>query len=87
LQKTELKEGRVGNAVSTVRVEGVEVRDVVETAIAAVEALDLIGPLDLDIRRDDSGTPVVLEINSRFGANSASAPELLSAVLLEWLGS
>ena len=87
LQKTELKQGRVGNAVSTMRVEGAEVSDVVQTAIAAVEALDLIGPLDLDIRRDDTGTPVVLEVNSRFGANSASAPELLSAVLSEWLGA
>ena len=87
LQKTELKQGRVGNAVSTVRVAGDEVRDVVATAIGAVEALDLIGPLDLDIRRDEAGTPVVLEANSRFGANSASAPELLGAVLREWLAS
>lgn len=87
LQKTELKQGRVGNAVSTVRVDGDEVRDVVATAIGAVEALDLIGPLDLDIRRDDTGTPVVLEVNSRFGANSASAPELLGAVFEEWLAS
>lgn len=87
LRKTELKQGRVGNAVSTVRVDGAEVSDVVETAIAAVEALDLIGPLDLDIRRDDAGTPVLLEVNSRFGANSASAPELLGAVLQEWLSS
>ena len=85
LQKTELKQGRVGNAVSTVRVDGDEVRDVVDTAVAAVEALDLTGPLDLDIRRDDSGTPVVLEINARFGANSAKAPELLGAALGEWL--
>ena len=53
--------------------------------VAAVEALDLTGPLDLDIRRDDSGTPVVLEINARFGANSAKAPELLGAALGEWL--
>lgn len=39
----------------------------------------------MDIRRDADGTPVVLEVNSRFGANSASAPELLAAVLAEWL--
>ena len=50
-------------------------------ALAAVEALGLTGPVDLDIRRMPDGTPVVLEINARFGANSAAAPELLSAVL------
>lgn len=86
LQKTELKQGRVGNAVSTMRVDGPDVSDVVDVAIAAVEAVDLTGPLDLDIRRDQAGTPVVLEINARFGANSAKAPELLGAVLGEWLG-
>lgn len=86
LHKTELKEGRVGNAVSTVRVANETVPDVVATAAATAEALDLVGPLDMDIRRDAAGVPVVLEVNSRFGANSARAPELLGLVLAEWLG-
>ncbi len=85
LQKTELKQGRVGNAVSTVRVEGDDVTDVVATARATAVALGLTGPIDMDIRRDAAGTPVVLEVNSRFGANSAKAPELLGAVLTDWL--
>lgn len=86
LEKTELKQGRVGNAVSTARVDGAGVQDVVAVTVAAVEALGLIGPLDLDVRRDADGRPVVLEINSRFGANSAKAPELLTAALAEWTG-
>lgn len=86
LVKTELKQGRVGNAVSTARVESSDVPDVVEAAVATAEALDLAGPADLDIRRDGAGKPLVLEVNSRFGANSASAPELLEAVLHDWLG-
>ncbi|MDQ7992537.1 MAG: ATP-grasp domain-containing protein [Propionicimonas sp.] len=86
LHKTELKEGRVGNAVSTVRVDNDAVADVVATAAATVAALDLVGPIDMDIRRDEAGVPVVLEVNARFGANSARAPELLTHVLAEWLG-
>jgi carbamoylphosphate synthase large subunit len=86
LEKTELAQGRVGNAVSTRRLTRDAAPDVIAVATAAVEALDLVGPLDLDIRREADGRPVVLEINSRFGANSAAAPELLEAVLSEWLG-
>jgi carbamoyl-phosphate synthase large subunit len=50
-------------------------------AISAAEALGFVGPLDIDIRRRADGTPVVLEINARFGANIAQAPRVLDAVL------
>ena len=50
-------------------------------ALAAVRALGLTGPVDVDVRRLVDGRPVVLEVNARFGANSAAAPELLDAVL------
>jgi carbamoyl-phosphate synthase large subunit len=85
LEKTELAQGAVGNAVSVRRVEEPDVADV---ARRAVVALDLHGPVDLDIRRDHDGVPRVLEVNARFGANSAAAPELLDAVLADldaWL--
>ena len=50
-------------------------------------ALDLVGPVDLDVRRLADGTPVVLEVNSRFGAVSAPAhPSCSAAVLDEWPG-
>lgn len=81
LLKTELKDGAVGNAISVVRVDGPEADDVCAVARAAAEALDLYGPIDIDVRRRADGTPVVLEINARFGANSAHAPELLDAAL------
>ncbi|XRD70569.1 ATP-grasp domain-containing protein [Microbacterium esteraromaticum] len=81
LRKTALKDGAVGNAVSVVRVEGTEDDDVRSVARAAAEALDLHGPIDVDVRRRADGMPVVLEINARFGANSAHAPELLDAAL------
>jgi len=57
--------------------------DVADTAVAAARALRLTGPVDLDIRRSGDGTPVVLEINARFGANSAHVSELLDNVLAD----
>ena len=39
------------------------------------------GPADVDIRRRDSGEPVVLEVNPRFGAHIAHCPEVLDAML------
>jgi carbamoylphosphate synthase large subunit len=45
----------------------------------------LQGPADVDIRCGADGVPAVLEINARFGANSAYAPEIVDALLDEWL--
>lgn len=81
VEKTELKEGRVGNAVSTELVSGPAVADVAKVAAAAVRGMGLKGAIDLDIRRLPNGRPVVLEINARFGANSRRAPEILNSVL------
>lgn len=78
LEKTGLAGGEVGNATGVQRVESDEFARI---ALAAAEAVELTGPVDLDIRRMPDGTPVVLEINARFGANSAAAPDLLTAVL------
>ena len=78
LEKTELKEGIVGNAKSVRRVDAPDVADL---AAAAARAVGLFGPLDIDIRRRSDGLPVVLEINARFGANIRHAPEVLEAVL------
>ncbi len=78
LEKTELKEGIVGNAKQVRRVEAA---DVAELAAAAARTVGLTGPLDIDIRRRKDGTPVVLEINARFGANIRHAPEVLDAAL------
>lgn len=85
LEKTELKQGRVGNAAAVVRRELSQAPAVVEVAKAAVAALDLVGPIDLDIRLDQKESPVVLEVNARFGANSSRAPEMLRLALDEWL--
>ncbi|PFG21181.1 ATP-grasp domain-containing protein [Serinibacter salmoneus] len=84
VEKTELKQGRVGNAAHARRLPEGEAVDVAWLAECAVTALDLVGPVDLDIRRDEQGVPVVLEVNARFGANSHLAPELLHAVLRDW---
>ncbi|GAB4085452.1 hypothetical protein GCM10028784_20820 [Myceligenerans cantabricum] len=81
LEKTALEQGRVGNATAVVRLAERAEPDVEETARRAADALGLVGPVDLDVRRDASGTPVVLEVNGRFGANCAHAPELLDAAL------
>jgi carbamoylphosphate synthase large subunit len=78
LEKTELKEGIVGNAKSVRRVDAPDVADL---ATAAARVVGLYGPLDIDIRRRNDGVPVVLEINARFGANIRHAPEVLEAVM------
>jgi len=78
LRKTTLAQGIVGNAV-TVRRE--EAADVAAVAGAAVAALGLAGPVDVDVRRRADGTPVVLEVNARFGALSRHAPEVVDAML------
>lgn len=85
LEKTELKEGRVGNAVSVRKVELSMAADVAHVARAATAALGLTGPIDVDVRRMPDGKPVVLEVNARFGANSAHAPELLDHALRRYV--
>jgi carbamoylphosphate synthase large subunit len=81
LEKTLLKEGIIGNAVEVRRAVA---PDVMALACAAARAMGLFGPLDVDIRRGADGSPAVLEINARFGANIAFAPEILHAALVEW---
>ena len=84
LEKTGRKEGRVGNATAVERLPTGAADDVAKLAARTAEALDLVGPLDMDVRLLADGTPVVLEVNARFGAVSAGAPEVLDAVLDEW---
>lgn len=80
LHKTALKEGRVGNASSVERVH----EPVVEVLARNVaRTMQLQGPVDMDIRYTQDSEPVLLEVNARFGANSAHAPEMLQAYLAE----
>ncbi len=81
LEKTKLKEGIVGNAAEVVRADA---PDVTELALAAARAMGFVGPLDIDVRRGAEGKPAVLEINARFGANIAFAPEILDAALADF---
>jgi D-alanine-D-alanine ligase-like ATP-grasp enzyme len=82
LKKTKLKQGIVGNALA---VERVNEPDIAELAIRTAKAIGLTGPADIDIRRRDDGTPVVLDVNARFGANLAHAPEVLDNALEDYL--
>lgn len=84
LVKTGLANGLVGNATG---VAAAADSDVAAVAERAVRALGLTGPVDLDVRRRADGTPVVLEANARFGANSAFAPAVLEALLAERVGA
>lgn len=83
LVKTALQQGRVGNAASVERVAENSAPDVARLALETTRALGLTGPCDLDLRRRADGTPVVLEVNARFGANSSESPEILRAVLTD----
>lgn len=78
LEKLRLREGRTGNAEA---VAVVDAPDVAAVAVAAARAIGLYGPMDMDIRRNEKGEPAVLEINARFGANIAHAPEVFAAAL------
>lgn len=82
LKKTKLKQGIVGNALA---VERVNEPDIAELAVRTAKAIGLTGPADIDIRRRSDGTPVVLDVNARFGANLDSAPEVLDAALEDYL--
>lgn len=81
LRKTALRDGRVGNAAG---VERVEVPEVGELAAATSRALGLEGPIDVDVRCDCDGRPLVLEVNARVGANVRSADEVLETLLERW---
>lgn len=82
LRKTALAHGLVGNATAVQRVSGAD-SDVANAARAAIDALGLVGPADVDVRRRHDGTPLVLEVNARFGANHHVVPEILDALLAE----
>jgi carbamoylphosphate synthase large subunit len=77
-EKTSLREGRTGNALALERVSAPDVHDL---ALSAAQALDLAGPLDMDIRRDVNGVAHVLEINARIGAHTYQAPEIFDALV------
>lgn len=81
LHKTSLREGIVGNALG---VERTQREDIAQLCGRAVKALGLIGPADIDVRVDASGTPRLLEINARLGANALSATEVIDDLLSDW---
>jgi carbamoylphosphate synthase large subunit len=82
LEKTGRSHGDYGNSTGVVRRHNA---DVASLALASARALGLRGPADIDIRCSADGAPAVLEINARFGANSAYAPEIVDALLDDWL--
>ncbi|WP_426979535.1 ATP-grasp domain-containing protein [Pseudarthrobacter sp. O4] len=81
VEKTGRADQYVVNAIAVRRAAAGEAMDVGNVAMAAVRSLGLTGPVELTVRRRADGTPVVLEMNARFGAHSEAAPELLDAVL------
>ncbi|MEC5182146.1 hypothetical protein [Arthrobacter sp. CG_A4] len=67
------------------RVAAGEAAGIGKLALAAVRVLGLTGPVDVEIRCRADAAPVVLGVSAHFGASSASAPELLDAVLATFL--
>lgn len=84
LEKLEMKDGMTGNAV---RIKRVEAPDVAEIAARTAASLGLRGVLDMDIRRSEQGSPQILEVNARFGANISHAPEVFTAFLSSLKGA
>jgi carbamoylphosphate synthase large subunit len=81
LRKTALRDGETGNASAVERVEHAAVR---EEAIRAARALELAGPLDVDVRLRRNGSPAILEVNARLGANALWATEVLHSLYDAW---
>ena len=81
MKKTALKDGIFGNALSVQRVHEPHIA---QLARDAVSALNLEGPIDIDVRRGSDGQPRILEINARVGANVRAAEEVLAAILNRW---
>lgn len=79
LKKTALRDGLIGNAID---VERVKRGDLEQFGIMAASTLKLTGPLNMDIRMKEDGTPVLLEINARIGRNVHSAPEVLDSLII-----
>ena len=77
-EKTALREGKVGNALELLPVTA---PDVSELALAAARAIGLVGPMDIDIRRNASGEVRLLEINARIGAHTLRAPQIFDALV------
>lgn len=80
LLKTSLKGGLVGNATS---VEIANQPDIAAIAMRAAEALNLEGPIDMDIRRGGDGIAKILEINARVGANVLKAEGILETMMMQ----
>ncbi len=81
LKKTILKEEITGNAIA---VERTDREDIISLGIKAALLLEMEGPLDMDIRLREDGTPVLLEINARIGGNVLSATEILDSLVKSW---
>lgn len=81
LEKTVMRNGTVGNALS---VERVERNDVVKLGIKVVGILNLEGPIDMDIRLRNDGTPSLVGINASLGGNVFFAWEILDSLLDAW---
>lgn len=77
LWKSEMKGGIIGNAVKVQRIKEDSVKSI---ALAAARKLMLEGPLDIDIRLNGKGYPVILEINGRVGANLLEAREVFESL-------
>lgn len=78
LKKTALEYGIIGNAISVERTNSEIIADIADKAC---KAMQLEGPIDMDIRLNKDNIPVILEINARVGANVLSAPEVLEKLL------
>jgi len=78
LLKTELEHGNYGNATKTVPIRDAVVEEV---ASKVAKVLRAEGPIDIDIRKTANGSPYVLEINPRIGANALQAPNALVELL------
>lgn len=79
LKKTTLRDGLIGNAIE---VEKVKREDIEQFGIRASNTLRLKGPINMDIRMKEDGTPVLLEINARIGRNVHSAPDVLDSLII-----
>jgi carbamoyl-phosphate synthase large subunit len=79
LQKTRMKQGIVGNALSVQRVIR---RDMAELGIRVTRTLKLEGPNSMKARRDRNGVPRILAIDPLVGSSMMMTEEILESLLV-----
>jgi carbamoyl-phosphate synthase large subunit len=78
LKKTKLEFGNFGNAIETEVSNSPDIENLMRKLIKKME---FEGPIDVDIRKNENGKAMFLEINPRVGGSIHKVPEIITEIL------